>query len=291
MYAKQARPHQPGRKPVTIQDLIQSAALTLARTSDSARLDAQVLLAHALGKSRAFLFSHSDEPVPADDERAYKALLARRLNGEPVAYILGEREFWSLSLTVTPDTLIPRPDTERLVEIALDLIDEHAFTRIADLGTGSGAIALSISTERPGCAVTATDINAKSLEVAASNAKRLGLSRVEFVQSDWTEALAGRQFDLVVSNPPYVAQGDDALASLSHEPAGALVSGPDGLDDIRRLAVAVPGIVAAGGRLLLEHGNEQGDAVQQLLAAAGWRDVRTWKDHAGQPRVTGGLRA
>ncbi|MDJ0759902.1 MAG: peptide chain release factor N(5)-glutamine methyltransferase [Woeseiaceae bacterium] len=275
---------------MTIQDLIKSAAAALDAVSDSARLDAQVLLAHALGKSRTFLFSHSDDAVSGDDRRVFDALLARRVAGEPVAYILGEREFWSVSLKVTRDTLIPRPETERLVEIALDIIDAHGSSRIADLGTGSGAIALSIAKERPGCSVTATDINPETVAVAKENCRRLGLCNVEFVESDWTTALSGRNFDLVVSNPPYVATGDGALAALAFEPTGALESGPDGLDDIRRLAVAVPGIVAAGGRLLLEHGFDQGDAVRQLLASAGWQDVRTWKDHSGQPRVTGAVR-
>ncbi len=291
MYAKRARPHHPDRQPVTIQDLIQSAAATLEPVSDSARLDAEVLLAQALGKPRAFLFSHGDEAVSDDARQGFDALLARRVAGEPVAYILGEREFWSLALKVTRATLIPRPDTERLVEIALDAIDAHRYTSIADLGTGSGAIALSLAKERPGCSVTATDINPETLAVAEDNRRRLGLSNVEFLLSDWTSALSGRRFDLVVSNPPYVASGDQALVTLAYEPTGALESGPEGLDDIRRLAVEVPGILAAGGRLLLEHGFEQGDAVRQLLAAAGWRDVRTWKDHSGRPRVTGGVRA
>ncbi|MDJ0917106.1 MAG: peptide chain release factor N(5)-glutamine methyltransferase [Woeseiaceae bacterium] len=276
---------------MTIQDLIQSAAAALEPVSDSARLDAEVLLAHALGKTRAFLFSRSDEHVADDARQAFDALLARRAAGEPIAYIVGEREFWSLSLTVTRDTLIPRPDTERLVEIALDVIDAHGFSRIADLGTGSGAIALSIAKERPACSVTATDINPDTLTVARDNAQRLGLSNVEFLLSDWTGALSGRRFDLVVSNPPYVASGDEALATLAYEPSGALESGPEGLDDIRRLAIEAPGILVAEGKLLLEHGFDQGDAVQQLLVASGWRDVRTWRDHSGQPRVTGGVRA
>ena len=275
---------------MTIHDLLQSAEATLAATSDSARLDAEVLLAHALGKPRSFLFAHRDERVAADIESAFAALLARRRDGEPIAYITGVREFWSMPLAVTRDTLIPRPDTERLVEIALDLIDANGIHSVADLGTGTGAIALAIAKEKPQCRVTATDVQSATLAVAADNARALSIGNVEFVLSDWTAAIGDHRFDLVVSNPPYVAAEDEALADLRYEPAGALESGPDGLDDIRRLAKEVPGIVVPGGWLLLEHGADQGDAVRLLLTSAGWENVRTWKDYAGHERVTGGVR-
>ena len=271
-----------------IHDLLQSAAATLAAASDSARLDAEVLLAYAMQKPRSFLFAHGDEAVAEDSEAAFDALLARRRDGEPIAYITGEREFWSMPLKVTPDTLIPRPDTERLVEIALQTIDQNTISRVADLGTGSGAIALAIAKERPNCRVTATDVHAATLDVAARNARALSLNNVEFVTSDWTGAIGDRRFDLVVSNPPYVAIGDAALADLRYEPARALESGADGLDDIRRLVREARDIVAPGGWLLLEHGADQGGAVQELFDSAGWENIRTWNDYAGHARVTGG---
>lgn len=273
---------------MTIHDLLQSAEARLAATSDSARLDAEVLLAHAVQKPRSFLYAHRDEPVTADTEAAFRSLVMRRSDGEPIAYITGVREFWSMPLKVTPDTLIPRPDTESLVEIALKIIDSSRARSIADLGTGTGAVALAIAKEKPHCRVTATDIHAATLSVAEANAHALSVDNVEFVLSDWTAAISDRRFDLVVSNPPYVAADDEALADLRYEPARALESGPDGLDDIRRLVREVREIIAPGGWLLLEHGADQRDAVQRLLASAGWENIRAWNDYAGRARVTGG---
>lgn len=276
---------------MTIHDLLKNAEAKLAATSDSARLDAEVLLAHAIGKPRAFVFSHRDDEIAENDETAFRALLDRRIAGEPIAYLLGEREFWSLPLRVTADTLIPRPDTERLVEVALKVIDTNDASRIADLGTGTGAIAIAIAKERPGCHVTATDVHPATLAVAKDNARALDVDNVAFVLSDWTAAIGDLQFDLVVSNPPYVAAGDAALADLRYEPRRALESGADGLDDLRRIVQEVRHIVALGGSLLLEHGADQADAVQALLATSGWMNIRTWNDYAGHARVTGGTLA
>lgn len=270
-----------------LRSLLSDAEHALNPHSDSPRLDAELLLAAALGKPRSYLLAHATDPVDESLRRHLDSLLKRRQAGEPVAYILGEKEFWSLTLRVTADTLVPRPDTERLVEIALQDIDRLGARQIADLGTGSGAIALAIAHERPGCSVTATDISAAALDVATGNAKALGIGNVEFVASDWSAALPRQTFELVVSNPPYVAAGDVALERLGAEPRSALASGPEGLDDIVRLATEVPSLLKPGGRLLVEHGFGQADAVRKILEQAGWQAVENWRDYAGHPRVTG----
>lgn len=253
-------------------------------------VDAEWLLLHVLARPRAWLYAHGDAPVGADVAAAYAALVARRERGEPVAYLTGRRGFRHLDLQVTPDTLIPREDTERLVELALARLDPQAPARVADLGTGSGAIALAIASERPRAQVTATDRSPAALEVAAGNARALGLRNVAFVAGEWFAPLAGRRFDLVASNPPYIAAGDPHLThgDLRFEPAMALASGVDGLDDIRRIVADAPGHLAEGGWLLLEHGHGQGAAVRALLRARGFDAVATAHDLEGRERVTMG---
>lgn len=269
-----------------ISTRLSEAALRLEPESDSPRLDAELLLAHALGKSRTWLFVHAGDDLEGRDVDAFESLLQRRLNGEPVAYILGTREFWSVPLRVTPDTLVPRPETERLVEVALEQIPRNATMRIADLGTGSGAVAIAIALERPNVSLVACDRSTNALKVAEQNALSLNLDRIQFVESDWTSSLGKTLFDLVVSNPPYVASGDPALDRLQKEPSAALVSGNDGLDDIRRLAVDVRTILKINGRFVFEHGADQQAAVRSILETAGWKDIHQFKDYSGRPRVS-----
>ena len=264
---------------------------TLLRSAAAAaaELDAEVLLAHILGVPRARLRSHPEAPVSAACQARYLEAIARCAGGEPLAYLTGRREFWSLDLGVTPAVLIPRPETELLVERAL-VLGTAAEARVADLGTGSGAVALALARERPRWHIVATDVSAAALAVARANAAELGAARVEFLEGSWLAPLTGRRFDLLVSNPPYVAAGDPALAALSFEPQLALTPGPDGLAALRTLARAAPAHLAPGGWLLLEHGATQGAAVRAELVAAGLAHVRSHRDLAGHERMTEGQR-
>jgi len=250
--------------------------------------EADLLLAHALGRSRSWLLAHGDDDIAADDAARFTGLVERRAAGEPVAYLTGSRGFWSLELAVTPATLVPRPETEWLVELALARIPADAETRIADLGTGSGAIALAIAKERPRARVVATDASGPALDVARENARRNRIGNVEFRQGDWYAPLAGESFDLIASNPPYIALGDPHLdeGDLRFEPRSALLSGADGLDAIRAIVSDAPSHLRAGGWLLLEHGWEQGEAVRALLRDAGFFDIATERDLEGRDRVT-----
>lgn len=254
------------------------------------RGEAELLLEHVLRRPRTWLFAHADDVLTLADERAYAELVRRRIDGEPVAHILGRREFWSLELEVTPATLIPRPDTERLVELALERIDLDAPAQVADLGTGSGAIALSIGTERPRARILATDASADALAVARRNASRLCIPNVRFVQGDWLAPLADLRMDLIVTNPPYIEVDDPHLAQgdLRFEPASALASGVDGLADIRRIVADARAHLRPGGWLLFEHGWNQGDACRALLQQAGYGEVFTAQDLEGRDRVSGG---
>ncbi len=255
--------------------------------SDTPRLDAEILLAHLLGKPRSFLFTWPEFEPDEATVAAFEALVARRIAGEPVAYLTGEQPFWSLTLTVTPDVLIPRPETELLVELALELIaDDEA--EVLDLGTGSGAIAIALASERPGWRLLACDRSDAALDVAQSNARRHGLDNIGFIASDWYAALPTRRFDLIVSNPPYVRAGDPHLLrdGLPFEPASALVAGDDGLDDIRRIAAGAVERLHDGGWLLLEHGYDQAAAVGDILEQVGLVEVQSRSDLAGHLRAT-----
>ncbi|KAF1003480.1 MAG: Release factor glutamine methyltransferase [Luteibacter sp.] len=255
------------------------------------RLEAELLLAHVLGVNRAWFFAHADDEIGGQDNERFDALVARRADGEPVAYITGRRDFWSLSLEVSPATLIPRPETELLVELALAHLPTGG--RVLDLGTGSGAIALAIAKERPDAEVVAVDVSAGALEVAVRNARTLGLERVDFRLGDWLAPVIGERYAVIASNPPYIESTDEHLSQgdLRFEPMSALASGIDGLDDIRRLATLAGTHVVEGGWLLMEHGWRQGDSVRTILAEAGWIDVHTWQDLEGRDRVTGGRAA
>ena len=254
------------------------------------RADAEALLLHVLGQPRSWLFAHADDALDMDVQTAFEALVVRRAAGEPVAYLTGRRGFWTLELEVTPATLIPRPETELLVELALERLPRDMGCRVADLGTGSGAIALAIASERPRAQVVATDASADALAVARRNAQRLGIGNVRFVQGDWLAPLAGERFALIVSNPPYIEAADPHLAQgdLRYEPAAALASGADGLDDIRRIVIGAPAHLDAGGWLLFEHGWNQGDAARALLREAGYVQVFTAQDLEARDRVSGG---
>lgn len=260
-----------------------------------ARIDAaeaEHLLAHALHKSRTWLYMHGDAVLDENNVSTFESLLQRRLSGEPVAYLTGMRGFWSLELAVTPDTLIPRPETELLVECALERLPVDRASRVADLGTGSGAIALSMAHERPQAQVIATDASMAALGVAQSNATRLGITNIAFRHGDWLHALNGETFDLIASNPPYIADADPHLreGDLRHEPASALSSGVDGLDAIRTIVRGAPVHLVPGGWLLLEHGWEQGSVVRDLLLSAGFAAVETQRDLEHRERVTLGCK-
>jgi release factor glutamine methyltransferase len=253
------------------------------------RAEAELLLLHAVRQLRSWLFTHADDVLDRDVHTAYAELLERRARGEPVAYITGSRGFWSLDLEVTPATLIPRPETELLVELALERLPRDSICAVADLGTGSGAVALALASERPQCRVTATDASAAALEVARRNAARLGIDNVAFVQGDWMVPLGDARFELIVSNPPYIEADDEHLVrgDLRFEPATALASGRDGLDDIRRIVATAREHLVPGGWLLFEHGWNQGDAARALLRQAGYDDVFTAQDLEQRDRISG----
>ncbi len=274
------------KDPATIHTVLEHATGLLEALSDSARLDAELLLARAIDMPRSYLFAHPEDPLDEATVVRFREALARRLAGEPMAYITGTREFWSLELMVTPATLVPRPETELLVDLALREIPRRADRDILDLGTGSGAIAIAIAKERPLCRVTATDTSAEALEVARQNARQLEIPNIEFLAGDWTEPVRGRVFNVIVSNPPYVRSDDDALDALHREPRSALCAGADGLDAIRILARDCGALLKPGGTLLIEHGAEQRDSVAAVLRECGWSDVTCHTDYAGLPRVT-----
>lgn len=268
------------------------AALLVAARASIDAVDAECLLAHALGRSRTWLFTHAGDAVDEADAARFLDLVGQREAGRPVAYLLGSQGFWTLDLAVTEATLVPRPETELLVELALARLPDDQPVRVADLGTGSGAIALAIAKERPLAAVVATDASKAALAVAVGNAERNGIDTVWFRRGDWCEALGKERFDLVASNPPYIAEGDPHLAQgdLRFEPASALSSGVDGLDAIRAIIGAAPRHLVPGGWLLLEHGWDQGAAVRALLVDAGFVEVETARDLEGRDRVGLGRR-
>ncbi|MFN3841829.1 MAG: peptide chain release factor N(5)-glutamine methyltransferase [Rehaibacterium terrae] len=258
----------------------------------SARLDAELLLGHALGRDRAWLFAHADDALDDDAVARFEALVARRARGEPVAHLVGRRGFWTFELDVDAATLIPRPETELLVELALARLPHDRPLRLADLGTGTGAIALALAVERPQASVVAVEASAAAAQVARRNIARLGAGRVELREGRWFGPLQGERFDLIASNPPYIAAADPHLGEgdLRFEPRSALVAGVDGLDDIRAIARAAPAHLVPGGWLLVEHGHDQGEAVRGIFRAAGLVDVATARDLEGRERVALGRR-
>jgi release factor glutamine methyltransferase len=270
----------------TIADTLRAATAALTDHSASPRLDAELLLGSVAGKSRAALIVAGDVHLSADLERRYTELLAARRGGTPIAYLTGKKEFWSLELDVTPAVLVPRPETESLVETVLALIPENRDCTVLDLGTGSGAIALALASERPRARITATDLSAQALAVAAANERKLGLARITWRQGSWFEAVSGEHFELIVSNPPYVAAGDAALASLRAEPLLALTPGATGFEAFAAIIAGARQHLRSGGWLAFEHGNTQAAQLATMFTQQGFGAIRTITDAAGLARVT-----
>ncbi|HSS66705.1 MAG TPA: peptide chain release factor N(5)-glutamine methyltransferase [Gammaproteobacteria bacterium] len=279
-----------GKRCSRVSEILAAAAGTLTARAESPRLEAEILLAHVLAVDRAVLAARPEAEIPSDEKTRYEALIARRVKGEPVAYLTGTKEFWSMDLEVGCEALIPRPETELLVEAALERIPPEATSRVADLGTGCGAVALAIGRERLRARIVATDVSPRALALARRNLSRWGMTNIRLLRSDWLEAIASPAFDLIVSNPPYVPASDPHLlqGDLPMEPRLALASGPDGLDAIRAIVAAAGSRLSQHGSLLLEHGFDQGPAVRALLQAGGFREVFTLEDYARLERVTGG---
>ena len=271
--------------------LLASARIRLGHDALAA-LEADLLLAHVLDVDRAWLFANRESEVSPEARNAFQELLRRRADGEPIAYLTGLREFWSMPLQVTPDVLIPRPETELLVEVVLEFIPPEAAWRVADLGTGSGAVALAIARERPLCEVHATEYSVAALEIAERNVQALAPGRVHLHQGSWLEPLDGR-FQVLVSNPPYVADGDPHLnaGDCRFEPRAALTPGPDGMAAIRRIADDALTSLEPGGLLAFEHGYDQGSAARAVLRELGYEEIDTRRDLEGRERVTGGRKA
>jgi len=263
-----------------------AGALAQARAAGVDRLDAQWLLQHLLRQPRSWLLAHDDHMLPPAAADAWPALLARRAAGEPLAYVVGEREFCGLTLAVSPHVLVPRPETEELVRWALACAPSAPEATAIDLGTGSGAVALALKQQWPAAHITATDASAPALAQAEANARRLGLD-LAFAAGDWWQAVPGRRFGLAVSNPPYIAAGDPHLAALQHEPQQALTPGGDGMDALRQIIAGAPPHLLPGAWLLLEHGHDQGEAVCALFTQHGFEQAQTRHDLADLPRCTG----
>jgi release factor glutamine methyltransferase len=275
----------------TVSDALHTATATLSRVSSSPRLDAELLLEHVTGLSRSAFHQAPERTLPAKAGWAFQQLITRRMKGEPVAYIRGQQEFWSLLLEVTPAVLIPRPETELVVERALEHMAADAALRVADIGTGSGAIALAIANERLKTHVVATDVSREALDVAQRNAARLGIANIEFRLGSWFEPLRAERFSVIASNPPYVADDDPDLAPhvRRYEPAVALTSGISGLEALERLIARAPDHLEPDGWLILEHGWKQAVQVRNLLVRRGFTRVRSHADLAGHERVSEGM--
>ncbi len=280
------RASSPPPAAASVRELLARAAAKIGHAE--ARADAEHLLGHVLGRSRAWLFAWPEHRPPAADCARFDRLVEARAGGEPVAYLVGRRAFWTLDLEVTPAVLIPRPETELLLQLALARLPPERALAVVDLGTGSGALALALASERPRAHVVATDASLPALAVARANAERLGIANVVFAAGNWCAALGGQRFDLIVANPPYIATGDAHLGEgdLRFEPVSALASGPDGLDALRAIAACAPAHLEQGGWLLLEHGWDQAPQVRALLSASGLGEVRSVRDLAGHERVT-----
>lgn len=270
---------------VRIDQLLAQAAQI---DSPTAQLDTELLLAFVLDKPRSYLYAWPDKTVDEAHVAAFMALVERRQRGEPVAYLLGRQGFWTLDLEVAEHTLIPRADSELLVETALQLADDSSVRKVLDLGTGTGALALALASERPLWSVTGVDRIESAVALAQSNQRHLQLTNVQFLHSHWFSALSGQRYDLILSNPPYIAANDPHLqqGDVRFEPLSALVSGVDGLDDIREIIVQAPNYLTAAGWLLLEHGFDQAHAVRQLLGGAGFIDVYSRRDLSGHERIS-----
>jgi len=271
-----------------ITTLVKDATNQL-KASSSPRLDAEILLAHVLQLSRSYLRTWPEHLISVEQQQAFQLLLERRIHGEPIAYLIGHREFWSLPLSISKDTLIPRPETEGLVEMALALANEHSSWQIADLGTGSGAIALALASERPNWQVLASDIDKASLDLAQQNAQQLALTNIEFIQSDWFAAITPRLFDLIISNPPYIAAHDPHLSQgdVRFEPRRTLVAAEEGLQALRHIISQATAYLKKGAWLMVEHGHTQSEAVQAIFKQQGYVNIQVANDYAGIARFVG----
>jgi release factor glutamine methyltransferase len=270
----------------TVAEALQGGARLLLGHSDSPRLDAELLLGKILGLTRPGLIACGNETVAAECAHAYASLIERRLQGAPVSYLTGIREFWSLSLRVTPAVLVPRPETEVLVELALQRLPRDLPAAVLDLGTGSGAIALAIASERPRSRITAVDVSPAALEVAAQNSRGLGFSYIDWRLGSWFAPVGGERFDMIVANPPYIAAADPALADLAAEPKIALCGGSTGLESLAVIAAGAAAHLHDYGWLILEHGCDQAPDVAQLLSRHGFTGIGSHRDLSGKPRVT-----
>lgn len=277
----------------TIHSAINDAAGQLNESSDSPILDAEVLLCFVLQKQRGYLKTWPEQTLTREQVYQFRSLVEKRRYGHPVAYLTGRREFWSRDFIITPDVLIPRPETELLIETCLELIPGNQHLKLADLGTGSGIIAITLAVERPALDVTATDLCPAALAVARRNAQRFNVNNIHFHQSHWFDDLKDSIFDIVVSNPPYIAQGDPHLqrGDLRFEPDSALVSGRQGLGNIERIADTARNHLRPDGYLLVEHGFDQQEPVGTIFKHYQYKHVQTYSDLSGQPRVTGGQRS
>ncbi|MEM9243674.1 MAG: peptide chain release factor N(5)-glutamine methyltransferase [Pseudomonadota bacterium] len=273
---------------MTINSLLKQAVVLLQARSQTPGLDAELLLAHTLGCQRGLLFTHPERLVTSEENNCFQQLLSRRKQGEPIAYILGHKAFWSLDLTVNKHVLIPRPETELLVETILSLYGHQQRIHLLELGTGSGAISLSIATERPNWHIIATDKSENALQCAITNAKQLAINTIQFIHSDWYAALTPQRFDIIVSNPPYLADNDRHFhqSDIRFEPRMALSAGKDGLDAIRSIAKEANYWLKSPGYLILEHGYQQSNAVQDIVSHHHLQIVNTFSDLAGLPRVS-----
>lgn len=272
----------------TIQELLTQASTQLSDISDSARLDAELLLAHCVGKNRTYLHTWPDKKLDFNAVNCFKKLIEKRLTDYPVAYLLGKKAFWTMDLIVTPDVLIPRPETELLVEIALEKIKDLREPRILDLGTGSGAIALALASERKDATIIATDYSENALNIATANANELKLNQqITFIRSDWFEEITGNEFDLIVSNPPYIDPEDRHLKStIRHEPKQALIANNKGMSDIEKIIQKSHLVLNTGGFLILEHGFDQATKTAGILQNCNYQEVQNFKDLNCNYRVT-----
>ena len=274
---------------ITRKAWLSSAAQALSRVSDSSQLDARLLLCQVLDISKSQLLAWPEQTINTQQQSALQKLIERRLAGEPMAYILGSAEFWGLELMVSPAVLVPRPETELIIEITLETIKEQGLSAptILDLGTGSGAIALALAAELPDATLLAVDVSESALQVAEANRKRHGLTNVRMIQSNWFERIDPKMtFDFIVSNPPYVAEGDPHLSDLAHEPDLALTAAEEGMADIRHLTITAPKFLKPGGWLIVEHGYNQGDITNEQFMAAHFSNVNSRRDLAQVQRVT-----
>ena len=275
-------------KPLTISQALREGSDFLGTEIDNAYHEALILLQYATHRTKEYLIAHDEEIIREDCLSRFRHYLERRDHGEPIAYIIEEKEFWSLPFYVTQGVLIPRPETERLVEIALQHVPENELCHVADLGTGSGAIALAIASERPMAQIVATDASESALTIAEQNKINLGISNIQFQNGEWFEAFSQEKFELIVSNPPYVADQDPHLqqGDLRFEPSNALSSGPDGLNDLRKIIQSAPAYLSHDAYVLLEHGYDQADAVIDLFEKSGYSQVQCFRDYGARERAT-----